>query len=103
MRLTEHERRAIVERIGAFTERMSARLYLYGSRIDDNAKGGDIDLLLLVDAADCEELAMKKYKILASIKAAIGERRIDLTIAAEGSDDPFIATILPTAVTLSSS
>ncbi len=50
-------------------------LRLFGSRVDDNKKGGDIDLLLLT----IEKIeSSKKRKILREIKNLIGEQKIDL-------------------------
>lgn len=50
-------------------------LRLFGSRVDDNKKGGDIDILLLTN----EKIeSAKKRKILREIKNLIGEQKIDL-------------------------
>lgn len=50
-------------------------LRLFGSRVDDSKKGGDIDLLLLTK----EKIeSAKKRKILREIKNLIGEQKIDL-------------------------
>jgi predicted nucleotidyltransferase len=49
-------------------------IYLFGSRTDDNKKGGDIDLYLVVK----EKSLRKKLKFLAKIKAILGEQKIDV-------------------------
>lgn len=54
-------------------------LYLFGSRVDDNRKGGDIDLY--VNADNREHLGEKRVAFLAQIKHYIGDQRIDLVIA----------------------
>lgn len=47
MRLKDFERNAIVS---AIKERdLAARVFLFGSRVDDTKKGGDIDLLVLLE------------------------------------------------------
>ena len=47
MRLTDQERATITETIMSFDK--DAWLYLFGFWVDDNRKGGDIDLLVLTD------------------------------------------------------
>ena len=53
-------------------------IYLFGSRVDDSKKGGDIDLYLETDTK--EELFEKKIAMLTNLKKAIGEQKIDLVI-----------------------
>jgi predicted nucleotidyltransferase len=45
MRLPEAERQAILNAVRS--EDPDAVVYLFGSRVDDAARGGDIDLLVL--------------------------------------------------------
>jgi len=51
-------------------------IYLFGSRVDDSKKGGDIDLYLIVK--DKSDLFRKKLQFLAKIKKALGEQKIDV-------------------------
>jgi len=51
-------------------------IYLFGSRVDDNKKGGDIDLYLVID--DHTNLFQKKIKFLSRIKKVLGEQKIDI-------------------------
>lgn len=51
-------------------------IYLFGSRVDDNKKGGDIDLYLKV--SNKENLFEKKIKFLSKIKRDLGEQKIDI-------------------------
>ena len=51
-------------------------VYLFGSRVDDSKKGGDIDLYLVIK--DKTDLLRKKIKFLAKIKRALGEQKIDV-------------------------
>jgi predicted nucleotidyltransferase len=53
-------------------------LYLFGSRVDDNRKGGDIDLYVVADQQ--KRLGEKRIDFLAQIKHKIGDQRIDLVI-----------------------
>jgi predicted nucleotidyltransferase len=49
---------------------------LFGSRIDDAKRGGDIDLFL--EVPDKRDLFKKKVVFLARLKQDIGDRRIDV-------------------------
>jgi predicted nucleotidyltransferase len=77
--------------------------YLYGSRTRDELKGGDIDLLLLVDPAEADQLNRERHVILRKMKDRIGDRKIDLTISfrKEAEQDAFLSEALSSAVSLS--
>lgn len=58
-----------------------ARVRLFGSRLDDQARGGDIDLLLeLSDVV--EEPAHMASQLSARISRALGGRQVDVLISA---------------------
>jgi predicted nucleotidyltransferase len=44
MRITEHEKDVIIEAVKNVDS--DAKLWLFGSRTDDNKKGGDIDIAI---------------------------------------------------------
>lgn len=54
-------------------------IYLFGSRVDDTKKGGDIDLYLKTE--DKTDLFKKKIKFLSSIKQELGEQKIDIVFS----------------------
>ena len=54
----------------------SGEIYLFGSRVDDTKKGGDIDLYLVV--SNHNNLFKKKIKFLAKLKRELGEQKIDI-------------------------
>jgi len=54
----------------------NGNIYLFGSRVDDNKKGGDIDLYL--EIGEKVNLLKRKLKFLAKIKRILGEQKIDV-------------------------
>ena len=60
----------------SFNEVFCGDIYLFGSRVDDEKRGGDIDLYLVVK--DKSNLFRKKLKFLAKIKKELGEQKIDV-------------------------
>jgi predicted nucleotidyltransferase len=58
-----------------------ATVYLFGSRIDDSEKGGDIDLYIHLDEEpDTKSLMIQKASFLAMLEILLGEQKIDLLI-----------------------
>ena len=58
-----------------------ARVRLFGSRTDDSARGGDIDLLVESDAV-IEQPVLVAARIGALLQLALGDQRIDVLISA---------------------
>lgn len=54
----------------------NGEIYLFGSRVDDTKKGGDIDLYLVLQ--EHSNLFEKKIKFLSRIKRDLGEQKIDI-------------------------
>ena len=55
----------------------SSRVFLFGSRLDDNKKGGDIDIFVCADFSE-EELFLKKIYTMSEVQLRLGERKIDI-------------------------
>ncbi len=84
VRLSDAELRAIKETVReVFGER--ARVWLFGSRVRKELKGGDIDLFIEVPKG--ERNPEKKVKFLVKLKERIGEQKIDLIVKEEGESD----------------
>jgi predicted nucleotidyltransferase len=79
MRLTATEHAAIRETIRSLTG-PSTRVRLFGSRTDDHARGGDIDLLVEIDQP-VVKATLLGARIGARLQQALGERRIDVIVA----------------------
>jgi len=57
-------------------------IYLFGSRTDDNKKGGDIDIYIIPQKKyPSLQLLEKKMDFLARLKLMIGDQKIDVIFA----------------------
>lgn len=88
MRLTEKEIRVINHHIIQIDP--EAKIYLFGSRTNDKAKGGDIDLLVISDKIGFKE----KIKIRVGIFSEIEEQKLDLVVR-KNFNDTFVKVIEP--------
>jgi len=63
------------------------KVFLFGSRVDDNKRGGDIDLMVV---SDMQRNAMEAAKIMAvaKIQTILGEQKIDLIVTNDPAEDP---------------
>lgn len=78
MRLTYFEQNIIRK---TFTEVFeSGDVYLFGSRVDNSKKGGDIDLYLVPDKK-FEDESDKKIQFLIKLDKDLGEQKIDVVLA----------------------
>lgn len=80
MRLTNAERAAICETVRSVAG-PTTRVRLFGSRADDLARGGDIDLLVEVDHP-VQSVVRLGARIGVRLQQVLGERRIDVVMAA---------------------
>lgn len=58
-----------------------ARLRLFGSRLDDTARGGDVDLLLECDRPVLEP-ALLAARLAGKVSRQMGGRRVDVVVSA---------------------
>ena len=77
MRISDEQACSIVE---LAKEHISptARVWLFGSRARDNAKGGDIDIMIEVD--DIEDQLDKKINFRLAFEDRWGEQKLDVII-----------------------
>jgi predicted nucleotidyltransferase len=76
MRLTEIQRQVIRD-AAAQTFGPEVRVRLFGSRLDDQVKGGDIDLLVECPVA-VEKAGLAAARMAAKIQLQLGEREVDI-------------------------
>jgi predicted nucleotidyltransferase len=93
MRITEFERDCLVNAVKKIDS--NAKIWLFGSRVFDHKKGGDIDIAILSSNIDL----LNRIAIKQAIEDAIGEQKIDLLVSKNGSD-PFFKLALDTGVIL---
>lgn len=79
MRLTDFEIKSIKE---LFVKNFSPgdHLWLFGSRVDDTQRGGDIDLYIETSNKDIAAVIKQKRKFLVELKMMIGDQKIDVVI-----------------------
>jgi predicted nucleotidyltransferase len=80
MRLSPSQTEAIVAAARAVLG-SDVRVTLFGSRLDDQARGGDIDLLLEVPQA-VDSPAWLAARVTARVQQALGDRKIDVLLLA---------------------
>jgi predicted nucleotidyltransferase len=74
MRLEANQLKTIREEVRRLDP--AAEIYLYGSRVDDSARGGDIDLLVVSDKLGFRDVLRLRTAIL----DRIGWQQLDLVV-----------------------
>jgi len=74
MRLSKTDKQTILETIRQSDP--DAQIRLFGSRTDDQRKGGDIDLLIISKKLKYRDKLILRYRL----KEKLGDRKIDLVI-----------------------
>lgn len=74
-----------------------AKIFLFGSRVDDTKKGGDIDLLILTP----QKMSFKELsKIRIEFYKKFGEQKIDLVNFTFDNQHPFKSIAMDKAIEL---
>lgn len=82
MRLSDQERR-IIRNAAEEIFGPDARVMLFGSRVDDARRGGDIDLF--VETPDTADLMARKMRFAVQLQMRLGEQKIDIVVATDPS------------------
>lgn len=82
MRLNDQERR-IIRNAAEEIFGPDARVMLFGSRVDDARRGGDIDLF--VETPDTADILAKKMRFAVQLQMRLGEQKIDIVVATDPS------------------
>lgn len=79
MRLSSEKQELIKHTLQHFFGERS-QIYLFGSRVDDNAFGGDIDLYIEPDIEQPDDIVEAKLNALVELHKVLGDQKIDLII-----------------------
>jgi len=80
MRITEQQKQKIKQVVAALVDG-DAKVILFGSRVDDTKKGGDIDLLITLSQR-VEHPAQLSAKISAQLIRQFHGRKVDVLLSA---------------------
>jgi len=94
MRLAEQEVQTL--KTVTFNIDADAQVFLFGSRVDDAKKGGDIDILILSNVLKRENIR----KIKRAFFDLFGEQKLDIVLDELNPKKVFTKMIVPKAVKL---
>ncbi len=94
MRLDNDQIKVLKDKLQSLSS--SAKLYLFGSRVDDDARGGDIDLLVVSDKLTKKDLRLLRIEFF----KYFGEQKLDIVLDNGELKNPFVQHIFPKAVML---
>ncbi len=91
MRLTSDQEQIIKSTVARVLEAES-RVWLFGSRVDDELRGGDIDLLIETEAAFPNRAKML-CRLYGALIYALGDRKLDVLLKDARTRDALIFNI----------
>lgn len=83
MRISEEEQQAILNTISGFDQ--DAEVYLFGSRLDDAKRGGDIDILIASDVITKRMLGILEDELFRQMD----EQKLDFVLTDKGTRSAF--------------
>ena len=75
MRLSKREIEAILQ-VAEDIYGTDVKVYLFGSRVDDSRRGGDIDLLVRTTSE--KKGILERVRMASRIKSLIGDQKVDI-------------------------
>ncbi len=100
MRLTEQQIN-IIKEVASDNYGQNSKVWLFGSRVDDKKRGGDIDLYIEAILPNKQEALDTKINTLIQLKKRLGDQKIDLVVHIEGEEyQPFELLAKETGVIL---
>jgi len=94
MRLTDSEVNVLKNKLYSLSSH--AKLYLFGSRVDDNKRGGDIDLLIIDKNLTKKDLRLLRIDFF----QYFGEQKLDIILDNGELKNPFTKHIFHKAIPL---
>ncbi len=103
MRLTQKEVSSILSVFRNLELLPECKIFLFGSRLDQQKKGGDIDLMVVCPEYLYLKILENKFRIKSEIEFVVGEQRVDLTLATPQKleSELFLKSIKDEAIELS--
>ena len=94
MRLQDNQIEVLKNKLKILSK--NAKLYLFGSRVDDTKKGGDIDILIISDTLTKKDLRLIRIDFFKHF----GEQKLDIILDNGKLKNPFVKHIFQKAVLL---
>ena len=94
MRITTTQVKVLKDKLHSISS--TAKLYLFGSRVDDSKRGGDIDLLVIDDNMKKKDLRYLRVDFFEHF----GEQKLDIILDKEELSDSFVKHIFSKAILL---
>jgi predicted nucleotidyltransferase len=94
MRLSKEEIEFFKNEISKLSK--DAKVYLFGSRVDESKRGGDIDLLIVSRKLTKKDLRRVRVEFF----KRFGEQKLDIILDDGNLKEPFVKIILEKAVLL---
>jgi predicted nucleotidyltransferase len=82
MRISEYEKAVIIDAVKNADP--DAKVWLFGSRVDDSKKGGDIDIAIFSEEINKD--VMQEIQVRRFICDRIGEQKIDIVTSTDGKE-----------------
>jgi predicted nucleotidyltransferase len=99
MRISPEQHEAIVQ-LARRQFGVDAKVWLFGSRVDDARRGGDIDLLVELPALP-PDLAWQAALLEAALQMRLGDQKIDVVLTGpENAAQPIVIEAKQTGVRL---
>ena len=95
MRLSKREIEAILQ-VAEDIYGTDVKVYLFGSRVDDSRRGGDIDLLVRTTSE--KKGILDRVRMASRIKSLIGDQKID--IIGDYEDNQVVQEVLKNGILL---
>ncbi len=87
VRLSVYEKNCLLETLETeLTKRGGGQVWLFGSRVNLEAKGGDIDLYIELNTPIENKLAFVRQLSIA-LEKKLGERKLDIVVKAPNTQD----------------
>jgi len=101
MRLNTQQQSAIRATV-AETFGAGSAVWVFGSRVDDSKRGGDIDLLIQTNLVDINALMRAEITLLTQLQRKLGEQKIDILLdyPTRTSHPPILAIAKQTGILL---